>query len=91
VRERHGGERNRPSGGFRRGDSSLGAVTRFESDGTAAYVIVPSTYTFKEGGAAMRETAQMTFTLKKGATGWLIHGWTWTGAKARKASGTASK
>jgi hypothetical protein len=29
----------------------------------------------------MREAAQMTVVLKKGAGGWLIHGWTWTGPK----------
>ncbi|HEY2151143.1 MAG TPA: nuclear transport factor 2 family protein [Vicinamibacterales bacterium] len=70
---------------------SIGAVKRFESDGTSAYIVVPSTYTFKEKGVAMRETAQMTFTLKKGANGWLIHGWTWTGPRAQKLSGTAGK
>ena len=64
---------------------SLGAVTRVEVDGAGAYVVVPSVYTFKERGAAMKETAQMTFTLKKGAGGWLFHGWTWTGPKAQKA------
>jgi hypothetical protein len=70
---------------------SIGAVKRFESDGTSAYIVVPSTYTFKEKGVAMRETAQMTFTLKKGAAGWLIHGWTWTGPRAQKLSATAGK
>jgi ketosteroid isomerase-like protein len=70
---------------------SLGAATRVETDGTAAYVVVPSVYTFKQKGVAMRETAQMTFTLKKGADGWLIHGWTWTGPKARQAIAAASK
>jgi hypothetical protein len=65
---------------------SIGAVKRIESDGSSAYVVVPSTYTFKEKGVAMRESAQMTFTLKKGAGGWLIHGWTWTGPKAQKLS-----
>jgi hypothetical protein len=68
---------------------TLGAARRIESDGMSAYVVVPSVYTFKEGGVPMREAAQMTFTLKKGAAGWLIHGWTWTGPKARKATGTA--
>jgi hypothetical protein len=52
---------------------------------------VPSVYTFKQAGVAMRESAQMTFTLKKGAGGWLIHGWTWTGPKARKVSGQGKK
>jgi ketosteroid isomerase-like protein len=70
---------------------SLGAPTRVETDGTAAYVITPSVYTFKEGGVAMRANAQMTFTLKKGAGGWLIHGWTWTGPKPRKVAVPAAK
>jgi hypothetical protein len=30
----------------------------------------------------------MTFVLKKGPTGWLIHGWTWTGPKPQKAAGS---
>jgi hypothetical protein len=69
---------------------SIGAATRVEMEGDTAYVVAPSVYTFKQAGVAMRESAQMTFTMKKGAGSWLIHGWTWTGPKARKAS-TASK
>jgi ketosteroid isomerase-like protein len=68
---------------------TLGTPARIESDGSSAYVIVPSVYTFKQGGVAMRAAAQMTFTLKKGAAGWLIHGWTWTGPKARKVAAAA--
>jgi ketosteroid isomerase-like protein len=64
--------------------------TRIESSGDAAYVIVPAVYTYKEKGTAMRETAQMTFVLKKGASGWLIHAWTWTGPRPQRA-GTAGK
>lgn len=54
-------------------------ATREVTDGQRAYVIVPALYSFKQKGVAMREAAQMTFVLKKGASGWLIHGWTWTG------------
>jgi hypothetical protein len=64
----------------------IGAPTRREVSGDQAYVVVPAVYTFKEGGVAMRESAQMTFALKKGAGGWLIHGWTWTGPKATAAA-----
>lgn len=67
---------------------ALSAPTRTERDGDQAYVVVPAVYTFKQRGAAMRETAQMTFVLKKGATGWLIHSWTWTGPRPVAASGT---
>jgi hypothetical protein len=63
---------------------TLGKVTRVESDGAWAYVVVPSVYAFKEKGVAMREQAQMTFALKKDAAGWSIHGWTWTGPRAQK-------
>jgi hypothetical protein len=70
---------------------SIGAATRVETDGDGAYVVVPSVYTFKKAGVAMRESAQMTFTLKSGASGWLIHGWTWTGPKPRKVSGASKR
>ena len=70
---------------------TLRTATRVETDGATAYVIVPAAYTFKEKGVAMRETAQMTFMLKKGATGWLIHGWVWTGGKAQKAASVTQK
>ena len=58
---------------------TISPATREETNGQQAYVVVPAVYTFKEKGVAMREAAQMTFVLKKGAAGWLIHGWTWTG------------
>jgi hypothetical protein len=66
----------------------IGAPTRRETSGDQAYVVIPAVYSFKERGVAMRETAQMTFALKKGPGGWLIHGWTWTGPKP---TGTAKK
>ena len=60
---------------------TISAPTRVETSGDGAYVVVPAVYAFKERGVAMRESAQMTFVLKKGPGGWLIHGWTWTGPK----------
>jgi ketosteroid isomerase-like protein len=78
--------------GKKRGETdqkvTLSAPTRTETSGSAAYVVVPAVYTFKRGGVAMRENAQMTFALVKNASGWLIHGWTWTGPKA---AGAAAK
>jgi hypothetical protein len=65
---------------------TIGAATRTEVNGDAADVIVPAVYSYKEKGVAMRESAQMTFVLKKGAGGWLIHGWTWTGPKPKRAA-----
>jgi hypothetical protein len=67
---------------------TIKAATRTESNGDSVYVVVPAVYSFKERGVSMREPAQMTFVLKKGPTGWLIHGWTWTGPKPQKAAGS---
>jgi hypothetical protein len=67
---------------------TIGTPTRVESNDRQAYVVVPAVYAFKQGGAAMRETAQMTFVLNKGDHGWLIHGWTWTGSKPEPAAPT---
>ena len=58
---------------------SVGTPTRELVTGTNAYVIVPSVYSFKQNGTAMREVAQMTFALVKTAGGWKIAAWTWTG------------
>jgi ketosteroid isomerase-like protein len=55
-------------------------------DGDQAYVVVPAVFAFKEKGVPTKESAQMTFVLKKGAKGWLIHAWTWTGPKPQKAA-----
>ena len=60
---------------------TISAPTREETSGDHAYVVVPAVYTFKERGVAMREPAQWVFALRKGAGGWLIHGWAWTGPK----------
>ena len=65
---------------------TIKAPTRTESTADQAYVVVPAVYTFKERGVAMREAAQITFALKKGASGWLIHAWSWTGPKPQKAT-----
>ncbi len=60
---------------------AISPPTRVETSGDEAYVVVPAVYSYTLKGAAMHENAQMTFVLKKGAGGWLIHGWTWTGRK----------
>jgi hypothetical protein len=65
---------------------TISAPTRTESTANQAYVVVPAVYAFKLKGVPMRESAQMTFALKKDASGWLIHGWTWTGPKPQKAA-----
>ena len=62
---------------------TIGAPSREAVSGDHAYVVAPSTYTFKQKGMTMRETAQFTFVLDKEATGWKIAAWTWTGPEAK--------
>jgi len=61
------------------GQVALSAPTREVVSGDRAYVVVPSTYTFKQKGKTLRETAQMTFVLTKVLSDWKIAAWTWTG------------
>lgn len=70
---------------------TVSAPTRTETAGDTAYVIVPAVYTYKEKGVAMREAAQMTFVLKKGTGGWLIHAWSWTGPKPQRVAPAAKR
>ena len=72
-------EKNDKAAGISEEKVTLGAVTREVVSGQTAYVVVAATYTFKQKGVAMREPAQMTFSLAKEAAGWKIAGWTWTG------------
>jgi ketosteroid isomerase-like protein len=54
------------------------------SDGSTAYVVLPTTYRFVAKGAKMAEPSNMTFVMKRGADGWKITSWTYsaTGAAA---------
>lgn len=65
------------------GQVTIGAPTREVVSGDHAYVISPTTYTFKQKGQTMRETAQMTLVMMREPTGWKIASWTWTGPEAK--------
>lgn len=65
------------------GQVTIGAPTRENVSGDHAYVIAPTTYTFKQKGKTMRETSQITIALAKEASGWKIASWTWTGPEAK--------
>ena len=64
------------------GRLTMTSAVREVVSGTHAYVIVPSTYTFKQNGKTMHEVSQMTYVLAKGKSGWKIESWTWTGPEA---------
>jgi ketosteroid isomerase-like protein len=51
------------------------------SDGTSAYVVLPTTYRFEQGGKAMAGKGSMTFVMHKSGTTWKIASWTYSGSQ----------
>ncbi len=64
------------------GKVAIGAPLRESIQGAHGYVLVPSTYEFKQGGRAMREVGTMTFALVRIGKDWKIAGWTWSSTEA---------
>lgn len=60
---------------------ALGDALVEKVKGSHAYVVVPSTYTYKQAGKKFRETGTMTFALSKRKDGWKISAWTWASPK----------
>ncbi|MFN1222457.1 hypothetical protein, partial [Enterococcus faecium] len=58
---------------------TISTPTREMITGDHAYVVVPAVYSFTQRGTKMAEQAQITFVLARGADGWKITDWTWTG------------
>ncbi len=67
------------------GQVKYGAPTRTEMEGDVAYVIVPTTYLYKQNGKPTVEKGQITFVLSSQAGAWKISAWTWTGEKPHPA------
>jgi ketosteroid isomerase-like protein len=60
----------------------LGKPRHLDIDGDRAYVVVPTSLTYKIKGKAGKQTGSMlTIALQKGAGGWKMTGWTWTRGK----------
>lgn len=74
-------EKHAQATGVSDGVVKYGAPTRSEVEGDAAYVIIPTTYLYKERGQALTEEGQMTFVLRAEAGVWKIAAWTWSGVK----------
>lgn len=69
--------------GISGGQMAIAAPLREVVSGDRAYVVAPATYTFKQKGMTLRETAQFTFILNKEASGWKVASWTWTGPEPK--------
>ncbi len=67
------------------GSVKYGAPTRTEIEGNSAYVVIPTTYLYKQKGNPMAEEGQMTFALHSEGGAWKIKGWTWTGVEPHPA------
>jgi hypothetical protein len=64
--------------GITDGVVTLGTPKHLDVTGDRAYVVIPSSYTFKMKGKPVKETGSMfTFALLKGESGWRITGWSW--------------
>jgi ketosteroid isomerase-like protein len=60
------------------GRVDYGKPLQATSDGTTAYIVMPTTYRFVAKGAKMAEPSNMTFVMKHGADGWKITSWTYS-------------
>jgi ketosteroid isomerase-like protein len=61
---------------------AIGDVVTETVSGDSAYVVVPSTYTYRQNGRTMRETGTITFVLVKQDAVWKIASWVWTSPDA---------
>ncbi len=66
------------------GSVKYGSPTRTEIESDVAYVIIPTTYLYKDHGQPTVEEGQMTFVLHAEAGGWKIRSWTWSGVKPHR-------
>ena len=58
---------------------TLGEPKHVEINGDRAYLVVPTTFSFKQNGKpAKEEGSTLTLVLQKSAAGWRITAWTWT-------------
>jgi ketosteroid isomerase-like protein len=64
------------------GRVDYGAPLQASSDGTSAYIVLPTTYSFLQNGKKMAGKGSMTFVMAKTGDDWKIASWTYSGATA---------
>ena len=62
-------------------DAPLGTPQTVEVNGDRAYFVAPMTYTYKQHGKAMKETATFAVSLHRTSAGWKITGWAYSKEK----------
>jgi ketosteroid isomerase-like protein len=68
--------------GISGGRLDYGKPLQADSDGTSAYVVLPTTYRFMQKGTKMAAPGSMTFVMTKAGKDWKIASWTYSGATA---------
>ena len=66
--------------GITAGRVDYGAPLQAHSNGTSAYVVLPTTYRFQQKGAKMAGKGSMTFVMVRDGAAWKIASWTYSGA-----------
>jgi hypothetical protein len=64
--------------GITDGDATLGTPWTVDASGDRAYYVAPMTYTYKQHGKAVKESATFTVALKRTQAGWRITAWTYS-------------
>lgn len=66
--------------GISGGRVDYGAAVQASSDGTSAYIVLPTTYRFVQKDKKMAGKGSMTFVMTRVGTDWKIASWTYSGA-----------
>ncbi|HEY4071290.1 MAG TPA: nuclear transport factor 2 family protein [Sphingomicrobium sp.] len=64
------------------GRVDYGKPLQATSDGTTAYVVLPTTYRFMQKGMKMAEPSSMTFVMKRAGQDWKVTSWTYSAGGA---------
>ena len=64
--------------GITDGDATLGTPQTVDVNGDHAYFVAPMTYTYKQHGKSIKETATFSVALKRTQAGWRITGWAYS-------------
>jgi hypothetical protein len=64
--------------GITDGDAKLGTPWNVDVTGDRAYFVAPMTYTFKQHGKTVKESAAFAVALKRTQTGWRITAWAYS-------------
>lgn len=80
--QRWAGDYMRDAGarGISGGRVDYGAPIQANSDGSSAYIVLPTTYRFVQRGTRMAGRGSMTFFMTHVGTSWKVASWTYSGA-----------